>query len=75
MIDQGTLPSRGLLASLAALMADGKYRLFLAAFSPRIRAEIIKGARDIETQKPVLPKWEPSKRHLASDQDPKDAAS
>lgn len=73
-IDRDSTPSRGLLARLANWMAEGKYSLFLHAFSPRVRAEIIRGAREIEDRQPVLPKWEPTKRHLAVSQDlPKDA--
>ena len=58
-------PSLGKLVLLANLMSEGKYDLFLLAFSPRLRAEIVRGARDIETRVPVLPKWEPTERHLA----------
>lgn len=71
-IGRDSVPSRMLLALLANWMAEGRYSLFLNAFSPRIRTELARGVREVESRKPVLPKWEPSERHLAAGQDPKD---
>ena len=58
-------PSLGKLVLLANLMSEGKYHLFLSAFSPRLRAELIRGARETETRVPVLEKWELTEQHLA----------
>lgn len=58
-------PALGGLVRLTNLMSESKYHLFLLAFSPRLRAELIRGARETETRVPVLPTWEPTERHLA----------
>jgi len=74
LIDSGAsaAPALGELVRLANLMSEGKYHLFLLAFSPRLRAEIIRGARETETRVPLLPKWEPTERHLSADRKTKD---
>jgi hypothetical protein len=65
-------PALGELVRLADLMSEGKHHLFLLAFSPRVRAEMTRAARETETRVPVLPKWEPTERHLSADRKTKD---
>lgn len=58
------------LNSLAKAMDRGDLPGFLSILPRRVRSEALRGAKDIESRKPSLPRWEPSARHLAEAPDP-----
>lgn len=58
------------LNSLAKAMDRGDLPGFLSILPRRFRGEVLRGAKDIESRKPSLPRWEPSARHLADSSSP-----
>lgn len=58
------------LYSSVKAMDRGDLSAFLSILPGRVRSEALRGAKDIESRKPSLPRWEPSARHLAKAPDP-----
>lgn len=64
--NENSTPSRMLVALLANWMTEGNYSRFIRAVVPRVQADLVKGAREIESRQVELPKWEPTGRHLTA---------